>query len=139
MRHTSSRTFQDNYIPRYISHDTAALFRGIKPQDEIIRRATGMSRSIDQRRPRDLPEHLRQEIKNEKELLVLKKEQQRCAEELTSFKKSSKGISANPQLVALSAQNLRAGNRYKARYQSRCAERLAQYQVEWSEQRTRGY
>ena len=135
MRHANSRTFQDNYIPRHISHDTAAFFRGIKPQDEIIRRATGMSRSIDQRRPRDLPEHLRQEIKQEEELRALKTQQQMHAKELTKLK-SSKSITHNSEFTALSARHRKAGKVYKAKYQSRYAERLAQYQVEWSQQRT---
>ena len=51
MRHASSSTWQKNYIPRHIAHDTAALFRGLETQDAVIRAAIGMRRTIDKRRP----------------------------------------------------------------------------------------
>ncbi|KAF2752834.1 hypothetical protein EJ05DRAFT_505659 [Pseudovirgaria hyperparasitica] len=47
----NSAVFQRNYLSRHITADTQAAFRGLEPQTDVMRVATGMSRTIDKRRP----------------------------------------------------------------------------------------
>ncbi|KAL9594076.1 MAG: hypothetical protein Q9179_005568 [Wetmoreana sp. 5 TL-2023] len=53
LQHHSSSVFQKNYASRYMP-DTQAAYRGLKPQTALMRAASGMSRTIDPRRPRKL-------------------------------------------------------------------------------------
>ena len=53
LQHHSSSVFQKNYASRYMP-DTQAAYRGLKPQTALMRVASGMSRTIDPRRPRKL-------------------------------------------------------------------------------------
>lgn len=54
MQHSKSDVFQRHYLPRYISADTQAAYRGMAPQSAVMRAVSGMRRSIDPRRPRKL-------------------------------------------------------------------------------------
>jgi hypothetical protein len=54
LQHANSGVFQHNYLSRYITQDTQAIYRGLAPQTAVIRAASGMARTIDQRRPRAL-------------------------------------------------------------------------------------
>ncbi|KAJ9646989.1 hypothetical protein H2199_001975 [Coniosporium tulheliwenetii] len=61
LQHSSSQVFQHNYLSRHITADTQAAYRGLPPQVTVMRAATGMSRTIDKRRPRALtPEQVRE-------------------------------------------------------------------------------
>lgn len=51
MQHADSRTFLRHYLPRRVTVDTAAIVRGLDPQDSIMRSACNMSRWIDPNRP----------------------------------------------------------------------------------------
>ncbi|MCJ1271805.1 hypothetical protein MMC22_011710 [Lobaria immixta] len=53
LQHHNSSVFQKNYASRYMP-DTQAVYRGLKPQTALMRAASGMSRTIDSRRPRKL-------------------------------------------------------------------------------------
>ncbi|CAF9942110.1 MAG: hypothetical protein HETSPECPRED_005169 [Heterodermia speciosa] len=53
LQHHNSSVFQNNYASRYMP-DTQAAYRGLKPQTALMRAASGMSRTIDSRRPRKL-------------------------------------------------------------------------------------
>ncbi|KAL8809508.1 MAG: hypothetical protein Q9223_007917, partial [Gallowayella weberi] len=53
LQYHSSSVFQKNYASRYMP-DTQAAYRGLKPQTALMRAASGMSRTIDPRRPRKL-------------------------------------------------------------------------------------
>ncbi|KAI4086415.1 MAG: hypothetical protein L6R37_008419 [Teloschistes peruensis] len=53
LQHQNSSVFQKNYASRYMP-DTQAAYRGLKPQTTLMRAASGMSRTIDPRRPRKL-------------------------------------------------------------------------------------
>jgi hypothetical protein len=46
--------YEQNYLPRYITQDTQAAYRGLVPQVALTRLASGMSRTIDTRQPRYL-------------------------------------------------------------------------------------
>jgi len=50
----NSTVFQRNYLSRHITISTHDAFRNLPQQTELIRAATGMSRTIDKRRPRFL-------------------------------------------------------------------------------------
>ena len=54
LQHASSRVYEQNYLPRYITQDTQAAYRGLAPQVALTRLASGMSRTIDTRQPRHL-------------------------------------------------------------------------------------
>lgn len=51
MHQHNSATFQNSYLSRYITADTQAVYRGLPPQVEVMRMASGMSRTIDRDRP----------------------------------------------------------------------------------------
>lgn len=52
MQHSKSEVFQQHYLPRHISADTQAAYRGLPAQSAVMRAASGMSRGVDARRPR---------------------------------------------------------------------------------------
>ncbi|KAB8254115.1 hypothetical protein BDV32DRAFT_143162 [Aspergillus pseudonomiae] len=50
----NSSVYQERYAPDYFPKDFSAVWRGSQPQNNVIRMASGQSRSIDLRRPVDL-------------------------------------------------------------------------------------
>lgn len=64
--------FQRNYLSRYVTTDTSALYRGLDPQTVVIRTASGMTRSIDLRRPRALTEGQLAEVERHSEVRLLR-------------------------------------------------------------------
>ena len=58
----NSSVFQMNYLSHHITADTQAAYRNLPPQTAIIRAATGMSRTIDKRRPRRLTTAQKEEV-----------------------------------------------------------------------------
>jgi hypothetical protein len=71
LQHANSGVFQHNYLSRYITQDTQAIYRGIAPQTAVIRAASGMARSIDQRRPRELNDQQLAEVGRHPEVKLL--------------------------------------------------------------------
>ena len=71
LQHASSAVFQHNYLSRYITQDTHAIYRGLDPQTAVMRAASGMSRSIDPRRPRSLDEAQLTQVKRHPEVRLL--------------------------------------------------------------------
>lgn len=57
----NSTVFQTDYLSHHITLDTQAAYRYLPPQMAIIRAATGMSRTIDKRRPRHLTQAQQEE------------------------------------------------------------------------------
>jgi hypothetical protein len=51
LQHASIDTFLKHYLDRRINVDVAKIYRGMKPEKELMRFACSMSRSIDPRRP----------------------------------------------------------------------------------------
>jgi hypothetical protein len=51
LQHSSINTFLKHYLDRRINVDVAKIYRGMKPEKELMRFACSMSRSIDPRRP----------------------------------------------------------------------------------------
>ena len=51
MHHADTRTFLKFYLSRRISKNLPAIIRGLDPEEDIIRAACRMSRTIDPDRP----------------------------------------------------------------------------------------
>lgn len=51
LQHSSIDTFLKHYLDRRITADVAKIYRGMKPEKDLMRFACSMSRSIDPRRP----------------------------------------------------------------------------------------
>ncbi|KAL8671525.1 MAG: hypothetical protein Q9168_003970 [Polycauliona sp. 1 TL-2023] len=82
LQHKSSSVFQKSYASRYMP-DTQAAYRSLEPQSALMRAASGMSRTIDLRRPRDLSLAQRAEVE-------LHPEVRRLSQELKSLRESLK-------------------------------------------------
>lgn len=54
MHHADTRTFLRYYLSRRINKNLLAIIRGLNPEDDIMRAACRMSRSIDPNRPQEL-------------------------------------------------------------------------------------
>lgn len=54
MHHADTRTFLKYYLSRRIDQDLAGIIRGLDPQEEMMRAACRMSRTIDPNRPQEL-------------------------------------------------------------------------------------
>jgi hypothetical protein len=54
MHHADTRTFLRYYLSRKINKNLPAIIRGLNPEDDIMRAACRMSRTIDPNRPREL-------------------------------------------------------------------------------------
>ena len=68
--------FQHNYLSRYITQDTQAIYRGLAPQMAVMRAASGMTRSIDQRRSRSLDDSQLAQVSRHPEVKLLRRSQQ---------------------------------------------------------------
>lgn len=71
LQHASSRVYERNYLPRYITQDTQAVYRGLEPQVALTRFASGMSRTIDTRQPRRLNRYQLAEVDQHPEVQLL--------------------------------------------------------------------
>ena len=67
--------FLKSYLSRYITSDTQAARRGLEPQTALMRIASGMSRTIDRRRPRMLNDAQRAEVDQHPEVKILHRRQ----------------------------------------------------------------
>ncbi|KAL6228990.1 hypothetical protein BDW75DRAFT_235532 [Aspergillus navahoensis] len=54
MRHADTRTFLHYYLSRRINKNLPAIIRGLDPEDDLMRAACRMSRTLDPNRPRRL-------------------------------------------------------------------------------------
>ena len=73
LQHANSQVFQHSYLSRYITADTQAAYRGLEPRFDVMRIASGMSRTIDKRRPTKLTDAQREQIAHHPELERLRK------------------------------------------------------------------
>ena len=71
LQHASSTVFQKNYLSRYITADTQAAYRSLKPQIDVLRAASGLSRTIDPKRPQRLNKAQRDHVDRRPELKLL--------------------------------------------------------------------
>jgi hypothetical protein len=62
MKHADTKVFLNHYLSRRITADTQAIVRGTAPQEEIMKAACRMSRSIDPNRPQCLTPEQSQSI-----------------------------------------------------------------------------
>jgi hypothetical protein len=62
MKHANTAVFLNHYLSRRITTDTQSIVRGTAPQEEIMKAACRMSRSIDPKRPKHLTPEQSQSI-----------------------------------------------------------------------------
>ena len=74
--------FQHNYLSHYITQDTQAIYRGLAPQVAMMRAASGMTRSIDQRRPRALNDIQLAEVGRHPEVKLLQRSRKSLAKRI---------------------------------------------------------
>lgn len=74
LQHASSAVFQNSYLSRYITADTQAAYRGLEPQTAVMRAASGMSRTIDPRRPTALTNQQLAEVAHHPEVKLLRRQ-----------------------------------------------------------------
>ncbi|EKG09600.1 hypothetical protein MPH_13345 [Macrophomina phaseolina MS6] len=86
MQHSKSDVFQRHYLPRYISADTQAAYRGMAAQSAVMRAASGMRRSIDPRRPRNLTIKQSASIEKHPKVTVLGEKRDKISQELARAK-----------------------------------------------------
>jgi len=104
MQHGDVRTFLNHYLHRRVTADTAAIVRGLNPQESIMRSACTMSRWIDPNRPWGLTSEQAQSIDNDALMQSLLKERSQLKQRLpteytkhTLFKKLNKTITRERQ------------------------------------------
>ena len=90
LQHHNSSVFQNNYASRYMP-DTQAAYRGLKPQTALMRAASGMSRTIDPRRPRRLYLAQQAEIDRYPDVRLLRR---RLKSILQTFKDQKRSIAS---------------------------------------------
>jgi len=90
LQHHNSSVFQKNYASRYMP-DTQAAYRGLKPQIALMRAASGMSRTIDPRRPRKLDLAQKAKVDRHPEVRLLRR---RLKSLLQSFQSQKRSIAS---------------------------------------------
>lgn len=71
MHHADTRTFLKFYLSRRISKNLPAIIRGLDPEEDIMRAACRMSRTIDPDRPQELTTEQSCSVKQQPEILDL--------------------------------------------------------------------
>ncbi|KAJ5086714.1 hypothetical protein NUU61_008021 [Penicillium alfredii] len=71
MHHADTRTFLKYYLSRRISKNLPAIIRGLNPEDDIMRAACRMSRTIDPNRPQELTSQQSSSVNQLPEILEL--------------------------------------------------------------------
>jgi len=72
LQHHNFSVFQKNYASSYMP-DTHAAYRDLKPRTALMRAASGMSRTIDRRRPRRLTAAQQAEVNRHPEVRLLRR------------------------------------------------------------------
>jgi hypothetical protein len=80
MQHADMRTFLNHYLSRRVTADTAAIVRGLKPQDALMRAACRMSRWINPERPQELTQEETLSVNKDPDIrkLLARREELRC-------------------------------------------------------------
>jgi hypothetical protein len=71
MHHADTRTFLRYYLSRRINKNLPAIIRGLNPEDDIMRAACRMLRTIDPNRPRELTTAQSSSVNQQPEILEL--------------------------------------------------------------------
>ncbi|KAH2023468.1 hypothetical protein KXV65_000697, partial [Aspergillus fumigatus] len=71
MHHSDTRTFLRYYLSRRINKNLPAIIRGLNPEDDIMRAACRMLRTIDPNRPRELTSAQSSSVNQQPEILEL--------------------------------------------------------------------
>ncbi|OKP09913.1 hypothetical protein PENSUB_4625, partial [Penicillium subrubescens] len=90
MKHASTRTFLNHYLPRRIGTDMQALMRGLEPDTAMMRAVTRMGRWVDTRRPRELTDAQKASVETMPELQDAIHKRDRFALSLKQSRKKSR-------------------------------------------------
>jgi len=96
LQHHNSIVFQNLYLSRYITADTQAGYRGLEPQTALMRAASGMSRTIDPRRPRKLTVAEQEEVDRHLEVRLLRRRRQSLRKFFKTRKRSIASMKGTP-------------------------------------------
>jgi Protein of unknown function (DUF3435) len=107
MDHADIRTFLKHYLPRRITVDTAAIFRGIDPQESIMRSACTMSRWIDPDRPWELTEKQALSVNDNPAIVSLLEKRSQLKQRLVSRATKHPGYQKIDKMVRSEKQRLR--------------------------------
>lgn len=118
MQHSKSDVFQRHYLPRYISADTQAAYRGLASQSSVIRAACRMRRSIDPRRPRKLTAEQLSQVNKHPRVITLSRERDDIDRKL-ALAKRVKASSATLQLLQASKREVTLAHRREKQRQKK--------------------
>ena len=132
MQHFESQTFQRHYLTRYISADTQAAYRGLPSQDALMRAASGMSRTIDPRRPRKLTTAQLAEIDQQPTVKELFRRREKLKNELRQAKEEDADME---RIILLRTKHKEAQQAYRneKRNQKDLLTRKIREQYKWQQ------
>ena len=123
MHHADTRTFLKFYLSRRISKNLPAIIRGIDPEEDIMRAACRMSRTIDPRRPQELTTEQSCSVNQEPEIIDLIRRRDEISRGLERPLRKHKGTPAYETHRKLSQElagaRKRAQNRLLSQVQSK--------------------
>ncbi|KAJ6112296.1 hypothetical protein N7523_002118 [Penicillium sp. IBT 18751x] len=91
MHHADTRTFLKFYLSRRISKNLPALIRGLDPEEDIMRAACRMSRTIDPSRPQELTPEQSSSVNQLPEIAELKRQRDEISQSLERPLSKNKG------------------------------------------------
>lgn len=91
MHHADTRTFLKFYLSRRISKNLPAIIRGLDPEEDIMRAACRMSRTIDPDRPQELTTEQSCSVNQEPEILNLMRRRDEISRSLERPLSKNKG------------------------------------------------
>ncbi|KAH7025326.1 hypothetical protein B0J12DRAFT_705182 [Macrophomina phaseolina] len=114
-RWDQSEVFQQHYLPRHISADTQAAYRGLPAQSAVMRAASGMSRGLDARRPRKLSAEQLHQIKTHPKVEKSRKKMDELKLKVRQVKRKDHSDPRLPALQAAKDKAVRAHRNEKRR------------------------
>lgn len=115
MQHTRSEVFQQHYLPRHISADTQAAYRGLPAQSAVMRAASGMSRGLDVRRPRKVPTEQLSQIEAHPKVERARRKMEELQSKVKQIKRQNPSDSRLSNLRATKDEAVRAYRNEKRR------------------------
>ncbi|CAG8076758.1 unnamed protein product [Penicillium salamii] len=91
MHHADTRTFLKFYLSRRISKNLPAIIRGLDPEEDIMRAACRMSRTIDPDRPQELTTEQSCSVNQEPEIIRLMRQRDEIGRSLERPLSKNKG------------------------------------------------
>lgn len=108
MQHADIRTFLRHYLHRRVTADTAAIVRGLEPQESVMRSACNMSRWIDPDRPWGLTSEQAESVNNDPIIRSLIQDRERLRRRLKSTASKHPKYQELNRRIASERERLRA-------------------------------